>query len=282
MKIISHCICCTSKNIQKYPGFLFDFMAYRMFGYDLATVSTETGSYPLHFRCNIILCKDCNYTGSDIRFDEEELNNVYHDYRSATYATDRNKFEPGYFSYNDLLGKNELELSSRRLNLESILSNNVDLSSIKIVIDYGGDEGQFIPKNINPSRKIIFDPSNKIISPEFEKINNLENLPLGDLIMCCHTLEHVSYPQELLKKLKALLSKNAFIYIELPLEVQNTLPLTSSEIPRKIHEHINTFTTQSLTALIKCCGLNVVCIYDKEIESSVPGRHKILSALCSN
>ena len=162
------------------------------------------------------------------------------------------------------------------------LKENIDLNKINTVIDYGGDEGQYIPRNITASRRIIFDPSNKIIPHEFEKINKFENLPLADLVMCCHTLEHVSYPQDLLKKLTHLLSDKSYIYIELPLEVQNIFPLSPNEIPRQIHEHINTFTTRSLTSMINAVGLKIITIYETHMLSEVPGNHRILSALCTN
>jgi Methyltransferase domain len=280
MKIVNYCVCCGSNDIKTYPGMLADFISYRIFGHDHAQVNRPEGSYPLQTRCDILHCNNCNYIGSKIRFDDDELNLIYHDYRSESYVQDRAKFEPSYPEQNGPLSYDPLHIKTRIENLSSLLLSSADINKIRTLIDYGGGEGQFIPEIIPANRKIIFDPSNKILKNGLESISNIADLPVADFVMLCHTLEHLSYPKDILIQIRDIMHTDSLLYIEVPLEVADDHPLMDYEIPRVTHEHINRFTTQSLKALLDVAGYVPIKIYIAEIISSYFGRDKIISALC--
>lgn len=261
---------------------LADFISFRIFGHDHAQVNRAEGAYPLHTRCDIIQCKNCNYIGSKIRFDDDELNLIYQDYRSESYVRDRAKFEPNYPEQNGPLSHDLLHIKTRIENLSNLLlSSSININKIKTLIDYGGGEGQFIPEIIQADRKIIFDPSNKSLKNGLESISNVNDLPVADFVMLCHTLEHLSYPKDILIKIKNVLHQGSLLYIEVPLEIANDHALMDHEIPRITHEHINRFTTQSLSTLLDIAGYKVIKIYVTEITSSYFGRDNIISTLCA-
>jgi hypothetical protein len=90
-----------------------------------------------------------------------------------------------------------------------------DLESAGSCLDYGGDEGQFIPEHIPRDKSFVLDYSNKPSSSGYISISDIRDLPGPvDLVLCCMTLEHVSQPMELMKELMSCSS--GYIYLEVP------------------------------------------------------------------
>lgn len=87
--------------------------------------------------------------------------------------------------------------------------------------------------------------------------------------MCCHVLEHVSYPMEIINKLVNLMIKGNYLYIEVPYEdywlpktIKNWIKeqikkqlisfgLNYSLQPVAIHEHINMFRKKTFKKIFK-------------------------------
>jgi hypothetical protein len=90
-----------------------------------------------------------------------------------------------------------------------------DIESSKSCLDYGGDQGQFIPKHIPREMSFVLDYSNKPSSSDYISITDIGQLPNPvDLVLCCMTLEHVSLPLELMREL--ISSSSGYIYLEVP------------------------------------------------------------------
>ncbi len=217
-----------------------------------------------------------------MRFDEDELNNIYKDYRAESYKFDRGVFESAYASINDLLGKSAIEVAERVKNLSTLIHDYLDIKNLKTIIDYGGDSGQFIPRELLNSKCYLYDPSSSVPMENIIKIQEAAKLPHADFIMCCHTLEHVSYPLELLNAIATLLNPNGYIYIEVPLEVPDLPALSFDHISKYVHEHINAFTTKSIAALISNANIKLtpITIQIKKIKTESFGVTNIISVIC--
>lgn len=82
-----------------------------------------------------------------------------------------------------------------------VLSGFTSVGDAKLLLDYGGDCGQFIPKFLSLSEKFVFDLSDSKAVDGVTKLNSIEGRKF-DFIMCCHVLEHTNQPFEELSGLK--------------------------------------------------------------------------------
>jgi len=82
-----------------------------------------------------------------------------------------------------------------------------------------------------------------------------------DIILCCHTLEHVSSPTKFLAILKKFMNKESVLYIEVP----NILkPSGGFDLNTFLYdEHIQTFSSYNLSLLFHNLGFNILQFSDK-------------------
>lgn len=260
------CILCGSTKLERYRTSINTFLLERMFG----------KNPPRWIKTDLLLCQECSLRYFELRPNEKQIAQIYKDYRSDDYQKQREKHDVYYtpeFNYN--LGHNEEALIFRKENLARNLQEHADISSIKKVLDYGGDEGQFIPEILNNAERFVYEVSGvkpiegvKVISNE----NELKNHQ-WDFVMCCHVLEHISYPAEFLKELVSLVKPGGYLYIEVPEEGMNIsdyaiqsnlrgllrrprrlfeilsqryLQNDSVSVYPQMHEHINFFEVKTL------------------------------------
>lgn len=89
-------------------------------------------------------------------------------------------------------------------------------------------------------------------------VDDIPNDRVFNLIVCSHVLEHLAEPREIVEKLAKHLKPEGVMYVELPLEIWNEVPLPVEPVT-----HINFFTPQSTRALMSLSGLNVMsCLED--------------------
>lgn len=74
-----------------------------------------------------------------------------------------------------------------------------------------------------------------------------------DAILLLHTLEHITYPKELIEELCSKLPENGLLYVEVPLGTFQEWRFINDPIT-----HVNFFSEESLSKLFKSCGLNVL------------------------
>lgn len=156
------------------------------------------------------ICSSCTAGYFSYRYNDAEMSRIYFDYRGVSYLSIRSKWEPWYSSaYNENHNSSDW-IQSRKQSLESFLGDN-GVHHCDSIVDVGGDQGQYIPDIT--SNKIVFDISDKPNLEGIQKYSNFNDLPLSDLIIYAHVLEHVADP---VYELTALFQKSNNVYIEVP------------------------------------------------------------------
>jgi hypothetical protein len=228
-------------------------------------------------------CKVCETGFFTKRYSELEMSKIYQDYRGTEYVRKRLKWEPWYTkAYNSSHDSDEYFFSRKHSLEKFLLSNNV--TSSKVIVDVGGDRGQFIPEF--GMEKIVIDISSKELIPGVRRVSSINESPNADLIIYAHTLEHVAEP---ISELEKLFEKSDQIYVEVPFGVpeiskfrksfmrfcitlatilhpglwaRNAQPATgrivSSRKTLTQSEHLTFFTEKSFQVIAEILGVNLV------------------------
>jgi len=266
------CIVCGGNKLKRYKTSIAPFLVERMF------------DNKFH-KTDLLICENCSLRFVELRPNEEEMYKLYKDYRGDEYQKQRQKHEPDYSKdFNNKLGHDIEEKKKRIENLSEIIQQKVDCLSIKNVLDFGGDEGQFIPNEFKNAKKFVYDVSG--VKP-IEGINSI--VDEGDLknyqwdfVMCCHVLEHVSYPMEIINKIFSLIKPEGYLYIELPNEpiekyqfkefirrprtLFEVISNKSLMVMPKMHEHINFFDIKTLEYIFSNLGCEIL---NKQVTSKI-------------
>lgn len=224
-----NCPCCNSLPVQISVQ-LSQFVTWRITGSDPGSNTNAT----------LCHCKQCDFYFSLHRFNDKEMQNLYHGYRNETYNQMRKQCEPAY--------KNELYsldyINRRKGFINSLIYQHV--SNLQSVLDYGGDDGTYIP---DVPVKFVYDVSGVEPVPGVNKYS-LDNQDQFDLVMNCQVLEHVSDVDQLIIDLK--IRTKEYLYIEVP--AYRDPPAVNMVIG----EHINFFREQSLHTLLNKHNINIV------------------------
>lgn len=247
MERVDYCIVCENKKVSKYPGKLAPFISHYVFD------GRET-------EANLTFCPRCQMLFSDARFDYQEMQRLYQGYRGPRYSAEREKYEPGYGSKNDHLTAADLEVVNRSAFCATILSSF--RGDIRSVMDFGGDRGQFIPKSLQSADRYVFELSDVEPIEGVVSLASPDTQAPYDLVMCCHVLEHVSFPVALLRQLRDLMTDKSALYVEVPagiptrryFEASLARKHISRNRPIRFHEHINYFTKASLRNALSLSG----------------------------
>jgi hypothetical protein len=268
MKVENRCPVCYEENLVSRPAKIAPFIIDRMFH---NTGPTE---------CLFHHCINCDFRWFNIRPDASEMSNLYNDYRGKNYQQQRMKYEPSYTeSMNQMIGNSDKEVEVRGELLNLVLKNNSVPRNIS-VLDFGGNDGRFIPKHVT-GKKYCYDISGNSTVPGVSMLSSQDLIGRTfDLILLAHVLEHVSYPRDVMKEVTPLMSSSSYLYIELPDEVSIPIrrhltryikSLIREIIPRPLrpglmHEHINQFTVRSLKILLLEMGLECIDIGTKRVD----------------
>ncbi len=176
----------------------------------------------------------------------------------------------------------------------NIVGSYVQLDTLRNIVDYGGDEGQFFPAGYS-GPKYVIEVSGKDVVDGVQAVSSLDELPdRPHLVIAAHLLEHLVDPGALIKEIRAAITEDGLFYVEVPLDrpkvrqwhagapYRHYLDWVSAnrgswiaadfgaglarnfgrKVPRlgavKQSEHINYFSTQSLRALLAAGGFQVV------------------------
>lgn len=210
---------------------------------------------------NSLHCEVCDFIFSQVRFENEEMDKIYKEYRNKSYAELRNIFEPGYIQLNEKIGKSKVEISNRQAAMRDFLLTEIDFTKINSVLDHGGDAGQHIPDFFNNAEKIVYEISEVKPINGVKRVSNLSSIKSIDFIMSCNVLEHIPYPRILLQEIKRLCHKDTILFIDVPSERQ-----AGNNFPSYFHEHINFFNEKSLDTLLKFEGFRVSKIKTYSID----------------
>ncbi len=280
---VDHCLACGSGEVISYPAVMSSFVASYVLNRDPELT-------------RLFECTGCSFRFFEDRYDSREVAALYLDYRGDEYFSSRHGCEPWYTKkMNDTIGKDPVEIQTRKAKLSGFISAYVDPARLSTVLDYGGDKGQFIPDQLGSARFVYdiskVEPVPGVVSL-FEKSDVADNR--FDLVMLCHVLEHCSEPLQVLAELKALAAKRGTLFcFEVPFEmydlkfvpkskryeeylkvVTGLKPLARaldfySTVARvkfnvvpplgfvKLHEHVNFFSVASMRALLERAGFEV-------------------------
>ena len=135
------------------------------------------------------------------------------------------------------------------------------------ILDIGGADGHCMTFFTDHYSCEILDYENRDLIPGVKKIgetlNDLKKADVFDLVLTCHTLEHIPDIVTFIKSMSNHLSKNGIVYIEVPFGCSNEIKKTFNLLT-----HINFFSEGSLGYLLNKEGLAVKDIYSGPILSS--------------
>lgn len=293
-----NCILCGSTDIETIDTVVSDFVMARICN------NFKLGE---NFRTKLCFCKNCSFAFYDYRFSEEEVYNLYRNYRDEEYQKTRERYECWYTSkINQLLNSDLISLNDQRKLITTVLLANTK-NEIRTALDYGGNEGKTFTEKIGTVKKYVYDISGVQPVDGVQIISKEEDLTKHsyDFIMSNMLFEHLAYPTSVLDIIGKLGNENTLFYIEVPSEnpfikgnkfsVMKNYSLALNPnysflrlirfyfksrrgtfMPMK--EHINFFTKNSLQTMLEMNGFNVIEICETLRKSSL-GDGEVLAVL---
>jgi hypothetical protein len=255
---------------------------------------------PLEITTSFLECKNCGFSSFSYRYVEQDMKSIYEHYRGPEYVKVRRSWEPWYTANEaDYYKLNDSAVDNRNKFMRSSFERaRVDFDSIHSVLDFGGDLGQFIPDEIL-GEKYLLDPSNVPLESKngIIRVATLKQVPIElDLIMNCHTLEHLSEFERVVHEIYSSIKKGGYFYLEVPLDgfkvrtfhgkriyskylnliqsrksiliIANFVTGVFRQLFRRIpfvgviqqSEHINYFGQKSLEILLKRSGFQILSV----------------------
>lgn len=230
------------------------------------------------FEVDLVQCAGCGFMFYNPRLDSAEEARLYKGYRSIEYQQMRHGSEPWYTAkFNaDLASASFFDF--RRRKLASILREHLGDHEIRRVLDYGGDRGDLVQGLVEGAAAFVYDISG--ISPvEGVTLTTSPAECRPDLIVNSNVLEHVGFPDRLVRELVSGAHAGSFIFLEVPCEspfglgrilrrivqigiIALTRPNLATRMVRPsalylMHEHINYFSEVSLRTLMHLCGCSI-------------------------
>jgi len=278
------CLICNSEDVSAFPAGMTDFMTER--------IDFQREEHKI----SMIHCNNCGFSWFDYRLSDEEAEKCYSGYRNDLYQKQRQKHEKWYTEkINDQIGKNKTEIKNRKKNLGSIINEAcIDLSGIRSALDYGGDTGVYFPDIFENIPKTVFEVSGVKPVENVRLVDDVEELKKEkfDFVMCCHVLEHVNSPAEMMETIRSLISPEGYCYIELPFDSPfYTSPFSKLQFlfnryfitnpaalfqqfkdsfkrsdGYQMSEHINYFTPEAVQLLMSRSGLDILSVRTRNIN----------------
>jgi len=150
-------------------------------------------------------------------------------------------------------------LDRRQKRISNLIRNESILKVPCKMLDYGGSKGDSLKPFIDENYCFVLDyyPVKKYNEINYIKgdLNSIKESEKFDIIFLQHTLEHVYDPVNLVKGLVDHLENNGYIYIEVPLGCFKEYKIMQEPLT-----HINFFSEESLTYLLKKINLNIIYI----------------------
>ena len=177
-------------------------------------------------------CQNCGLHFFSKKFTERQLSRMYSHYRDKEYQKSRQRYEPWYTEkFNSAIGNDPETIELRRENLFFLVNNAVNegkINSPKVVVDWGGDKGQFIPDFPNLTKRLVYEVSNSVPVDGVDRTESVEEVKFArpDLVLLCHVLEHDHGARETIHQLSQLMIKESVLYIEVPEDRSPVVPRT--------------------------------------------------------
>lgn len=210
----------------------------------------------------LLSCANCDFDFFEKRYSTDEEEAIYSEYRTGKYLKVRQNWEPWYTnSVNEAYVPENPNVDARVNFMEEVISHSLAGSSLDLVVDVGGDQGQFFPKR-DIRNKVVIDLSNKKLRPGVSRISNIGQLKgQADLIIAAHLLEHLSDPRAFLIEMRSHLKPGGYIYLEVPLDRPAIRRWHSSDIYARYLKAINSKSVfvflDFLTGILRNFGFTV-------------------------
>ena len=244
-------------------------------------------------------CLECGHRFFRERYTEAEMARLYSGYRGERYLRIRQAWEPWYSTQVNDQNLSAAVIHNRQQALRELLQLvGIHSAEGRVLVDVGGDAGQFIPQDLCEEAYVVEASDRKPIDG-VQGLSQLDALPRpADVVLCLHVLEHLPDPKRFLQGLVASqrLAPGCMVVLEVPQErirlgpglgrtwyanglcwLANqrwlVIPLDlASTVARikigwlmaplfiKQHEHVQFYTAQSLQRLAEGVGLEVVLL----------------------
>ena len=197
----------------------------------------------------ISICFQCGMVFTSKVLSDKDLNEYYSNQSSYEYEHSNYEF-PVY-------QKNRSEQQFRYIN--SLLPN------LQKVVDIGCSVGYLLKLFLDNGSEVVgFEPSEKLketawklygveVRTEFfdEEVVIESDI---DLVILSHVLEHLKHPQNIISSINKYQNESGYIFIEIP-----AIELFDERDPHQFFiEHINYFSLQTLTNLMRQSGYKLV------------------------
>jgi hypothetical protein len=221
MRLTDRCPACLNTRLRSWPALISSFAR-------IYAVQEQV------HECRLCECRVCGMRFFDQRYAEEEMRTLYDDYRGERYVRIRSQCEPEY--------DNELaagDVLSRQADLDAFLTRHLGRGTSDTVLDFGGDDGRFIPQFF-VGRRLVYDVSNKPLASTVERVRNLADLAARPprYVLLSDVLEHLPEPVDVLKTIARLIDPEGLIYVEVPNEGQRLRWRGAPRVHRRIFNYL--------------------------------------------
>jgi SAM-dependent methyltransferase len=270
LKSVSVCPVCGSSKFRKVSrGFVAPFLAHRIWG---------RGT----FRIALVRCGTCDFVFFNPRLEPSEEAKLYSGYRNPEYLRERRAIEPWYTERLNAGFMDPAFLERRKAALLERLQGHLASDEACRILDFGGSHGQLAKDLLPNSSAYVYDISG--VQP-LDGVTRCADLAecqhyRFDVVICSHVLEHVGSPRAIIEQIHRIAAPNTLVWIEVPQEspfdwnlilrrlVQEAillalrpriaLRLLRPGMSHWMHEHVNSFNPESLRALLRSGGFDVL------------------------
>lgn len=134
-------------------------------------------------------------------------------------------------------------------------------------LDIGGTDGHCLSAFGGSVRRSVLDFEIREMWQGTERVgstlSDLKPDQRFDIVLCCHTLEHIPDISEFIKGIYQVINKNGLLYLEVPMGVSGEIFRT-----RNILTHLNFFSKASLTFFLENAGFKVENCLNSPVLSS--------------
>ena len=146
-------------------------------------------------------CDSCDFVYFSHRFDDDTLLAMYAGYRNERYLSIRRRWEPWYSRDANSATKPGSQAVAERIGfVTTIVGSYIEIDTLRNIVDYGGDEGQFFPAGY-AGPKYVIEVSGKNLVDGVRAAPTLGELPDSPhLVIAAHLLEHLVDPASVVKR----------------------------------------------------------------------------------
>jgi len=214
------------------------------------------------------ICSQCSFIQTRMPFEEQAINRLYVDYRSASYNRERIEYEPSYAAIAESVGQHAQELESRVTAATKFIKDKVPTGTDFTILDYGGADGKFLPRL--EGKKFVFEISNIEPIAGVTRVHSEEEMGTYSLVQLTHVIEHVVNPLELVKRVGSKVAQGGFLYLETPQELTDEVRAAlrnGSGRSVSVHEHINSYCVAAVKKLIESAGFRFLAIEATAVDA---------------